>query len=114
RGAGPLLVDLGVVLRGLNIGEAKRDLLETGDVVESAAMNGFDRTCRSGAGDVLSGQGDFLFIELDSSERNPSRTSCQRQPQTGVATAAAQFEKCALRRRHRQERKAVKIEPRRT
>jgi len=48
------LVDLGVELRGLKIGEAKRDLLEPGGVVESVAMNGLDRTSRSGAGDVLS------------------------------------------------------------
>ena len=75
-------VDLGVELRGLKIGEAKRDLLEPGGVVESVAMNGLDRTCRSGAGDVLSGQSDFLLFELDRSERNASRASGQRQPQT--------------------------------
>jgi hypothetical protein len=59
------LVDPGVMLRGLQIGETKSDLLETGGVLERIAMNGLDRTCRSGAGDVLSSQGDFLFIELD-------------------------------------------------
>src|SRR6516225_4676832 len=37
------LVSLGVELRGLKIGEAKRDLLKTGGVVESVAMSGLDR-----------------------------------------------------------------------
>src|SRR3989338_5904199 len=101
------LVDLGVVLRGLNIGEAKRDLLETGRVIESIAMNDLDRTRRAGAGDVFSSQSDFLFIKIDRRERHTSRTGGQRQPQTGVAAAAAELEKCALRRRHRQEREAA-------
>src|SRR5882724_1393514 len=33
-----LLVDVAIAFRGLNIGEAKRDLLETGCVVASVAM----------------------------------------------------------------------------
>ena len=32
------LVNFGVELRGLKVGEAKRDLLKTGDVVESVAV----------------------------------------------------------------------------
>lgn len=59
------LVGLGVELRGLNIREAKRDFLEAGDVFESVAMNGADRTYCSGAGHVFSDQGEFLFIGLD-------------------------------------------------
>jgi hypothetical protein len=69
------LVGLGVELWGLKIRKAKRDLLEPGNVVESVAMNGLDRTCRSGAGHVFSGQGDFLFIELDRRQRHASRTT---------------------------------------
>ena len=48
-----VLVDLGVKLRGLDIGEAKRDLRETGRIVERVAMKDLDRTCRAGAGDAL-------------------------------------------------------------
>ena len=70
-------------------------------------MKDLDRTFRAGAGDVLSSQGDLFFIEIDRRERHASRASGQRQPQTGVATAATQLEKCALRRRHRQKRKAA-------
>ena len=74
------LVDLGIVLRWLKIGEAKRNLLKTGGVVERVAMNRLDKICRSGAGDVLSRHGDFIFIELDRRERSASRASCKRQP----------------------------------
>ena len=79
-----LLVDVAVALRGLDIGETKRDLLETGGVVESVAMKDLDRTCRAGAADVLASPGDLLFIEIDRRERDSSRASGQRQPQTGV------------------------------
>ena len=36
------LVDFGVQLRGLKIGKAKRDVLNTRDVVESIAVNGLN------------------------------------------------------------------------
>ena len=51
-----LLVDLSVELRGLNIGETKRDLLEASRIVEGIAVKDLDRISRPGAGNVLAGK----------------------------------------------------------
>jgi len=72
------LIGFAVDLRRLEIGEAERDVLETGNVFESVAMNGLDRTCCSGAGNVLSCHDDFLFIQLDGRQCYASRTSSER------------------------------------
>jgi hypothetical protein len=73
-----LLVDLSVELRRLNIGETKRDLLEASRIVESIAVKDLDRISRSGAGNVLAGQSNFLFIEIDRGERDAFCASSQR------------------------------------
>jgi hypothetical protein len=73
-----LLVDLRVGFRRLNIGEAKRDFLETGGIVESVAMKDLNRICRAGAADVPTSQGDLLFIEIDRRESHSSRASGKR------------------------------------